>query len=90
MRLIFAIFADLRKVFANNSSTRIKLSKTQLFKMIQSGGFLGRLFGPLLKTGLPLMKNVIKPLAKSVLIPFGLTPSAEDLGIHHCNTNNVK
>ena len=90
MRLIFAIFADLRKVFANNSSTHIKLSKTQLSKMIQSGGFLGRLFGPLLKTGLPLMKNVIKPLAKSVLIPLGLTASAEHAGIHHYNTNNVK
>ena len=43
---------------------------------IQSGGFLGRLLGPLLKTGLPLIKNVIKPLAKSVLIPLGLTAAA--------------
>ena len=52
--------------------------------MIQSGGFLGRLLGPLLKTGLPLMKSVIKPLAKSVLIPLGLTAavSAADAGIH--------
>ena len=52
--------------------------------MIQSGGFLGRLLGPLLKTGLPLIKNVIKPLAKSVLIPLGLTAavSAADAGIH--------
>ena len=52
--------------------------------MIQSGGFLGRLLGPLLKTGLPLMKNVIKPLTKSVLIPLGLTAaaSAADAGIH--------
>ena len=52
--------------------------------MIQLGGFLGRLLGPLLKTGLPLMKNVIKPLAKSVLIPLGLTAaaSAADAGIH--------
>ena len=41
--------------------------------MIQSGGFPGRILGPLLKIGLPLMKNVIKPLAKSVLIPLGLT-----------------
>ena len=46
--------------------------------MIQSGWFLGRLVGPLLKTGLPLMKNVIKPLAKSVLIQLGLTGA----GIH--------
>ena len=52
--------------------------------MIQSGGFLGRLLGPLLKTGLPLISNVIKPLAKSVLIPLGLTAaaSAADAGIH--------
>ena len=48
--------------------------------MILSGGFLGRLLGPLLKTGLALIKNVIKSLAKSVLIPLGLTaavPAAE-------------
>ena len=51
--------------------------------MIQSGGFLGRLLGLLLKTGLPLLKNVIKPLTKSVLIPLGLTAaaSAADAGI---------
>ena len=55
--------------------------------MIQSGEFLGRLLGPLLKTGLALMKNVINPLAKSVLIPFGLTvaASAADAGIHKKN-----
>ena len=56
--------ANLRKSFANNSSADIKLSKTHISKMIQSGGFLGRLLGLLLKTGLPLIKNVIKPLAK--------------------------
>ena len=79
--------ANLHKAFANNSSADIKLSKTQLSKMIQSGGFLGRLLGPLLKTGLPLMKNVIKPLAKSVLILLGLTAaaSAADAGIHKKN-----
>ena len=51
--------------------------------MIQSGGFLGRLLGPLLKTGLPSIKNVIKPLAKSVLISLGLTAaaSAADVGM---------
>ena len=75
---------NIRQAFANHLSTDIKLSKTQLSKMIQSGGFLGRLLGPLLKTGLPLIKNVIKPLAKSVLIPLGLTAaaSAADAGIH--------
>ena len=51
--------------------------------MIQSGGLLGRLLGPLLRTGLPLMKSAIKPLAKSVLVPLGLTAaSAADAGIH--------
>ena len=58
--------ANLRKAFGNHLSTDIKLSKTQLSKMIQSGGFLDRLLGPLLKTGLPLIKNMIKPLAKMV------------------------
>ena len=50
--------------------------KTRLHKIGQSGGFLGRLSGPLLKTGLPLMKNALKPLAKSLLIPLGLTAAA--------------
>ena len=79
--------SNLRKAFADKSSTDIKLSKTQISKMIQSGGFLGRLLGPLLKTGLPLMKNVIKPLAKRILIPLGLTAaaSAADAEIHEKN-----
>ena len=65
-------------------STDLKLSKAQISKILQSGGFLGRLLGPLLKTGLPLIKNVIKPWAKSVLIPLGSTAaaSAADAGIH--------
>ena len=51
--------------------------------MIQSGEFLGRVLGPLLKIGLPLMKSVIQPLAKSFLIPLGLTAAAAaDAGIH--------
>ena len=89
--------SNLRKSFANNSSTNIKLSKTHLSKMIQSGGFLGRLLGPQLKAGLPFIKNVIKPLAKSVLNPLGLTAaaSAADAGIHknsirEYNTSNIK
>ena len=79
--------ANIRKAFAKNTSTDIKLSKTQLSKTIQSGGCLGRLLGPLLKTGLPLIKSVIKPLAKSVLIPLGLiaATSAADAGIHKKN-----
>ena len=79
--------ANLCKAFANHLSTDIKLSKTQLFKMIQSGGCLGRLLVPLLKTRLPLIKIVIKPLAKSLLIHLGLTAaaSAADAGIHKKN-----
>ena len=76
--------AKLRKAFANSSSTDIKLSIAELSKMIQLGGFLGRLLGPLLKTGLPLIKKFIKSLAKSVLIPLGLTTTVTttDVGIH--------
>ena len=76
--------SNLRKTFANHLSADIKLSKSQLSKMIQSGGFLGRLLGPLLKTGVPLIKNVTKKLAKNALIPLGLTAavSAADAGIH--------
>ena len=78
---------NLRKAFTNNFKTNIKPSKTQLSKMIQSAGFLGRLLGPLLKTGLPLIKTVIKPLAKSIIIPLGLSAavSAADAGIHKKN-----
>ena len=75
---------NLGKAFSNHSSTDIKLSKTKLSKMIQSVGFLGRLLSPLLKTRLPLISNVIKPVAKSILIPLGLTAvaSAADAEIH--------
>ena len=48
----------------------------QIYKTIQSRRFLGKLFGPLLKIGLPKIKNVIKALAKSVLIPSRLTAGA--------------
>ena len=61
--------ANIRKVFAKNTSIDIKLSKTQLSKMIQSGGFLGNLLG---KLAGPLMK-VAMPLAKNVLAPLGLS-----------------
>ena len=63
--------ANIRKAFANHSSTDIKLSKTQLSKMIQSGGFLGNLLRTLAR---PLMK-VAMPLSKNVLAPLGLTAS---------------
>ena len=76
--------ANLRKSFTNNLSANIKLSKTQLSKIVQSGGFLERLLGLLLKAGLPLRKNVLQPLAKHDSIPLGLTTaaSAAVAGIH--------
>ena len=76
--------ANVRKVFANNSSTDIKSSKTQLSKITQSGGFLVRRLGSLLQAGLSLMKNIIKSLSKSVLIQLGLmaAASAADAGVH--------
>ena len=54
----------------------VKLLKTQLHKLGLSRGFLGRILAPLLKSGLPLMKNVFKPLVKSVLITLALTAAA--------------
>ena len=76
--------SQFHKTFANNSSANIKLSKTQLLKIGQSGGFLVRLLGPLLKTRLPLIGNVLKPVLESALIPLRLTAaaSATDAAIH--------
>ena len=62
----------LYKGFVNGSSATTKLSKPQLHKIGQSRGLLGRLLGPLLKTGLPLIGNTLKPLTKNVLIPLEL------------------
>ena len=50
------------KAFSNTLPANITFTKTKLSKIAQSGGFLGTLFGPLLKTGFPLMKNVFKLL----------------------------
>ena len=71
--------AKLRNAFNNNMSTDLKLSKAQISKIIQSGGFLGSLLS---KLAGPLMKAVI-PLAKNVLAPLGITAvaSATDAGI---------
>ena len=75
---------NLRKTFANNLSTDITLSKTQLSKVTHSGKFFSRFLGLLLITELPLIKNIIKPFAKSVLIALRLraAASAADAGIH--------
>ena len=61
--------ANIRKAFAKNTSIDIKLSKTELSEMIQSGGclgnLLGKLAGPLMKVAVPLAKNVLAPLGIS-------------------------
>ena len=59
----------LHKASSNNSSANIKLSKTQLHKI----GILGKLLGSLLKTGLPLIGNILKPSAESIVIPLRFT-----------------
>ena len=76
--------SKLRKIFANISLANIELPKTQFHKIGQTREFLGRLSGPILKTGLPLIGNVLKPLAKSVLIPLELTAaeSATNAVVH--------
>ena len=68
----------LRNEINNNMSTDIKLSKAQIKKIIQSGGFLGKLLGPLLKTGIPLLKSVVKPLG---FFGLAVASSAIDPGI---------
>ena len=70
---------ELRNAFNNNMSTYLKLSKTQISKIIQSGGFLRSLLS---KLAGPLMKVAI-PLAANVLAPFAITAAASaiDAGI---------
>ena len=68
------------------------MSKAQISIIIQSGGLLGKLLGPLLKTGLPLIKKVIKPLAKSVLAPLDkaiLGSGTTTLGISNEEINDI-
>ena len=74
----------LRNVIENNMATDIKLSKAQISKIIQSGGFLGKPLGPLLKTGLPLLKSVIKPLGL-----LGLTAASSAIDAR-TSSNNLK
>ena len=68
----------LRNNIENNLETDIKLSKAQISKIIQSGGLLGKILGPLLKTGLPLLKSVIKPYG---LLGLTAASSAIDAGV---------
>ena len=88
----------IRKAFTSNLSPNIELSEIQLFKVVQSGVFLSKFIGPLLKTGSPLMKNLLKPLAKSIFIPIGLKAAAsaadrniqKNYRIGDNNINNLK
>ena len=59
----------------------MNLSKTWVSKIIKLDGFLGRLLGPLIKVGFLLIKNVIKPSPKSILIPLILTTAATAKGV---------
>ena len=75
--LTFTQVSRLRKPFENNSSAIIsikntnKVSKAQMYKIVESRGFSGRIFGPILETALPLIKHVLKPSAKRLLILLG-------------------
>ena len=68
--------SKLRKAFANNLSLDTRLPQPQISKITKSGQFLQKRLGPLLKTGLYLMRNVLTLLAKSDLIQLGLTVAA--------------
>ena len=76
--------SSLCKRFANSSSANIKLSKTRLSSIIQSSGFLIKFLQSLMRVDLLLMKNILTPLTKRVLIPLGLTVATPvtDAGIH--------
>ena len=87
----------IRKVFANGSSTTMKFPKNQPSKMVE--GLLGGTFGPLLKTGLHLIRNVLKQLGKCILIPLRSTKnsisnrccySKENVWIRYDNINNLE
>ena len=83
MRLTSTQVSKLRQAFTNGSSANIKISKTQLHKMRQSGGFLCGLLEPLLKALFLLIENVLKSLGKSISIALGLTAAAgTDAAIH--------
>ena len=76
--------AKLRNAFNDNMSTDLKLSKAQVFKIIQSGGFLGllvrKLAGPLIKVAIPLAKNTLSPL--------GITAAAAAIDVGYPKRKN--
>ena len=87
--------ANIRKAFAKNTSIDIKLSKTQLSKIIQSGGFLGNLLGklagPLMKVAMPLAKNVLASLGISAAMSaIDGSIKKKDAWFRNNNLNNFK
>ena len=88
--------SKIRKALANGSSANMDLSKTQLHKIGQLGGFLCNLLRPLLKLRLSLKGSVLKESAKRILMPLGVTAAASatdaairkkmfESGMHHSN-----
>ena len=86
--------AKLRKAFNNSISTELKLSKAQIFKIIQSGGFLGwlisKLAGPLTKVAIPLAKNILFPLGIAAAAPTIDAGIEKNTRFWHNNINNFK
>ena len=87
----------LRNAFNNNMSTDIKLSKAQITKIIQSGGFLGsllsKLAGPLMKVAVPLVKNILAPLgitAAASAIDAGIQKKKKNTWFWNNNFNNFQ
>ena len=80
----------LRNAIENNLQTDIKLSKAQISKIIQSGGFIGKILGPLLKTELPLLKSVIRPLGSlGLTAATSATDAAVQKKIYGSGTKNL-
>ena len=87
----------LRNTFNNTMSTHLKLSKVQISKIIQSGGFLGSLLselaGPLIKVAIPLAKNVLAALgitAAASAIDAGIQKKKKKTWFWNSNLNNFE
>ena len=81
----------LRNTFNNNMLTDLKLSKAQIPKIIQSGGFLGsllsKLAGPLMEVAIPLTKNVLAPL-RIIVAAWAIDAGIQNNNISNNNNNN--
>ena len=82
--------ANIRKAFANNLSTDVKFSKTQLLRMSQSGGFLGNLLSKLMKVAMPLTKNVLAPLGLTAAMSAIDGSIKKDAWFWNNNFNNLR